>query len=296
MIATIPSTERPDPRFDTSDMWSTAVLLDALWEGQAAALAAVHTALPELTVAVEAAVIRLRAGGRIAYAGAGTSGRLGALDAAELPPTFGVSAPLLLLAGGIDALTTAAEGAEDDADAARVAIDNHALGPADVVVAVAASGTTPFTCAAVVAARTRGCLTIAMANAADSPLLHQAEHKVLLSSGAEPIAGSTRMRAGTAQVVALKLFSTALMVALGHTYRGRMVDMRPTNAKLRARAARTLRDLAGCDEPTATRALALTAGNVKRAVLLVHGTEPDAVLPLLERHDNHLRRALDSLA
>ena len=295
MTVTIPETEAPDSRFDASDAWPTELLLEALWEGQAAALAAVRAALPTLATAVAAAADRLRAGGRLAYAGAGTSGRLGALDAAELPPTFGVTAPLLLLAGGIDALSTAAEGAEDDADAARVAVENHALCAADVLVAVAASGTTPFTCAAVVAARTRGCLTIAIANAADSPLLHQAEHKLLLSSGAEPIAGSTRMRAGTAQVVALKLFSTALMVALGHTYRGRMVDMRPTNAKLRARAARTLRDLAGCDEATATQALALTAGNVKRAVLLVRGTAPDTVLALLDRHDNQLRRALESL-
>ncbi len=296
MSETIPSTEAPDARFDTSDSWSTDLVLEALWEGQATALAAVRAALTATGTAVEAAATRLRAGGRLAYAGAGTSGRLGALDAAELPPTFGVTAPLLLLAGGIDALANAAEGAEDDADAGRTAVDAVALGPADVLVAIAASGTTPFTCAAVVAARTRGCLTIAIANAADSPLLHQAEHKLLLASGAEPIAGSTRMRAGTAQVVALKLFSTALMMALGHTYRGRMVDMRPTNAKLRARAARTLRDLAGCDEATATQALALTGGNVKRAVLLVRGAEPDTALALLDRHGNHLRRALDSLS
>ena len=292
----IPSTEVPDARFDSLDAWPTTLVLEALWEGQAAALAATRAALPALALAVEASASRLRAGGRLAYAGAGTSGRLGALDAAELPPTFGVTAPLLLLAGGVGALVTAAEGAEDDADAARAAVEAHGLGPADVLVAVAASGATPFTCAATVAARSRGCLTVALANAADSPLLHQAEHKLLVPTGAEPIAGSTRMRAGTAQAVTLKLFSTALMVALGHTYRGHMVDMRPTNAKLRERAARTLRQLAGCDEPTAARALALTGGNVKRAVLLVRGTEPDAAVPLLARHGNQLRRAIESLA
>ncbi len=272
------------------DQWSVPAMLDALWAGQAEAVAATRAALPPLADAVAAAVLRLRAGGRLAYAGAGTSGRLGALDAAELPPTFGVEPPVLLLAGGISAMSLAAEGAEDDVPAGTVA--GESLGAEDVLIAIAASGGTPFTVAAATAARARGCLVVAIANAPDSELLDAADHRILLATGAEPLAGSTRMKAGTAQIVTLKLFSTALMIALGHSYGGQMVDMRPTNAKLRARAVRMLRELTGCDDATATSALAATGGSVKRAVLVVHGLDGDTATKLLARHDGHLRPAL----
>ena len=272
------------------DQWSVAAVLDALWAGQAAAVAAARGVLPALAEAVAAAVPRLRAGGTLAYAGAGTSGRLGALDAAELPPTFGIEPPMLLLAGGMSAMSLAAEGAEDDAQAGTLAA--QALNATDVLIAIAASGGTPFTVAAARAARARGCLVVAIANAPGSTLLDAADHGILLATGAEPLAGSTRMNAGTAQLVALKLFSTALMIALGHSFGGRMVDMRPTNAKLRARAVRMLCELTGCDDIAATAALAATGGSVKRAVLVVHGLDSDDATALLTRHDGHLRPAL----
>jgi N-acetylmuramic acid 6-phosphate etherase len=163
------------------------------------------------------------------------------------------------------------------------------------VVGLAASGNTPFTVAAVKAARERGALTIAVANSAGSALAAAADHAVVIDTGAEPIAGSTRLKAGTAQKVVLNLFSTLVMTRLGRVYRGLMVDMRPTNAKLRARAVRMVMTIAGCEEAVATKALADAAGSVKVAALVARGTDTEAAQALLDKHAGDLRQAMTEI-
>ena len=268
--------------------------LDGLWEGQLAAVAAIGPALDAIAGAVEAALPRLRDGGRLAYAGAGSSGRLGAQDGAELEPTFDWPRDrlLLLIAGGVRALTQAVENAEDDAGDARTQVAAAGIGPRDVVIGVAASGATPFTLGAVRAAREGGALTIGLANSAGSPLLAAAEHAVLVATGAEPIAGSTRMKAGTAQKVVLNLLSTAMMTGLGRVHAGRMVDMQARNAKLRRRAVAMVMELAGCGPIAAADALAATGGRVKPAVLVALGLSATDAATALADNAGHLRPAL----
>jgi N-acetylmuramic acid 6-phosphate etherase len=280
----IPATETSSDRFAEIDAWDTPTLLSALWEGQLAAVAAIGAALPALNRAVAAAAERLRTGGRLAYAGAGTSGRIGVQDAVELVPTFGWPADRLvtIMAGGEAALLRSLENVEDQGAEGAAAVAG--LGGADVLVGLAASGTTPFTVAAIRTARLQGCVTIGVANSAATPLLKAAEIPVLLDTGAEAVAGSTRMKAGTVQKAALNLFSTALMVRLGHVYRGQMVDMLVRNDKLRQRAVRMLVRLTGCGEDAARGALADAGGSVKLAVLVLRGmTRPQAEAALAQR-------------
>lgn len=291
----LPDTELSDPRFADLDAWDTPTLLAALWEGQLAAVAALGPALPALARAVEAAAARLAEGGRLAYAGAGTSGRIAVQDGAELAPTFDWPAErlALLMAGGPEALLRAAEGAEDRADLARAEVEARGVGAGDVLVGVAASGATPFTLACVTEARARGALTIGLANSRSARLLEAAAFPVLIETGAEAIAGSTRMKAGTAQKAALNLFSTALMVRLGRVYRGQMVDMLARNDKLRRRAERMLIGLTGCGEEEARAALREAGGKVKLAALMVlRGMERGAAEAALGQAGGHLRGAL----
>ena len=292
-----PATEATSPRFATMDAWPSADILDALLEGQMAAVAAVRPALPALAAAAEAAAVRLRTGGRLAYAGAGTSGRIGVQDGAELSPTFDWPRHRLvfLLAGGAPALTQAVENAEDRDDLGRHDIAEAGLDAADVIVGLAASGATPYTVACVRAARSAGALAIAIANSAGAPLLAAADHAILIETGAEPIAGSTRMKAGTAQKVALNLFSTLLMTRLGRVYQGQMVDMAARNSKLRARALRILQQLTGCSPDAGAAALSQADGTLKVAVLILHGQTRPSAEALLVRHDGQLRRALEGL-
>jgi N-acetylmuramic acid 6-phosphate etherase len=293
-LMTLPATEAVSDRSELLDTWDVLTVLSMLWEGQMAAVAALGPALPTLARAAEAAAVRLAADGRLAYAGAGTSGRIAVQDAVELVPTFDWPEDrlVLMMAGGETALLRSVENAEDRPDLAAATIEQHAIGSTDVLVGVAASGTTPFTVAAVKTARSRGALTIAIANSAGSSLLSAAEFPVLIETGAEAIAGSTRMKAGTAQKAALNLFSTALMVRLGRVYRGRMVDMQARNAKLRARAIRMLQELTDCSTAQAEAALASAGGKVKLAVLLVHGLSCADAERHLARHDGNLRAAL----
>ncbi len=291
----LPDTERADARFADLDAWDGPTILEALWEGQMAAVAALGPALPALGRAVEAAASRLAAGGRLAYAGAGTSGRIAVQDGAELAPTFDWPPDrlVLLMAGGPEALLRAAENAEDRDDLARAEVASQGIGARDVLVGVAASGATPFTLACVTEARGRGALTIGIANSRGARLLEAAEFPVLAETGAEAVAGSTRMKAGTAQKAALNLFSTALMVRLGRVYRGQMVDMLARNDKLRRRAERMLTGLTGCGADEARAALQAAGGKVKLAVLMVlRGIDRDAAEAALARNGGHLRGAL----
>jgi len=299
MTQALPATESINPRFRELDAWDSQSALAAMWEGQMAATAAVQSALPAIAAACEAAAARLANGaGRLVYAGAGTSGRIGVQDGAELPPTFDWPPDrlVLLMAGGNRAFTTSIENAEDDRDAARDAIAEHAIGPHDVVVGIAASGNTPFTVAALQAAGAAGALTIGVANAPGGGVLAHAMHPILVATGAEVLAGSTRMKAGTAQKIVLNLFSTQLMVLLGRVHNGLMVDMQAKNDKLRLRAVRMLRHLTGIDDDAALRAaLSEAGGRVKTAVLVLRGLDRAGAEALLARNHSRLRLALSEI-
>jgi N-acetylmuramic acid 6-phosphate etherase len=296
-MQTLPATETIDPRTEDLDSWPAEAILATLWEGQLAAVAATRPALPAIAAAAAAAAQHLAAGGRLVYAGAGTSGRIGVQDGAELPPTFDWPQDrlVLLMAGGDQAFTRSVENAEDDAEAAAAAIAHHDIGLNDVVLGIAASGSTPFTTAALVAAAARGALTIGIANSPGGTVLAAADHPILAETGPEAIAGSTRMKAGTAQKVVLNLFSTLLMVQLGRVHRGLMVDMLARNEKLRRRAERMLAHLTGAPPEPVRAALTEAGGSVKRAVLVLQGLSAPAAQALLDANANNLRRALAAL-
>jgi N-acetylmuramic acid 6-phosphate etherase len=286
-------TETIDPANIGLDTWSDEAILARLVDGQKRAVAALDAARPALAAAAGAIVGRLGERGRIVYAGAGSSGILAALDGMELLGTYGWPAErtAFVLASG-DRLAPMTGGEEDDEAAARAAIDVLALTADDVVIAVAASGTTPYTLAAVDAARSAGALTIGMANNAGAPLLTASDIPVLLESGPEVIVGSTRMGAGTAQKAALNLLSTLVMIRLGHVYDGLMVNLRADNRKLRGRSIRMLRHITGAAESEAADALALAGGSVKHAALILRGYAPDAAENALRNAGGNLRTAL----
>ena len=286
-------TEDSLPGASGAELWPAERALGAMLDGQAAALSAVRQALPSLALAVTAAAGRLRRTGRLVYAGAGASARLAVQDGVELYPTFGWPHERLatLIAGGLPALTRSVEGAEDDSAAGHEAAEALALGPADVVVSVAASGTTPFTRAAQATARDAGALTIALANNAGAPLLDRSEHPILLATGPEFLAGSTRMAAGTAQKIALNLFSTRLMTELGRVYRGLMVGVVPSNAKLVARAHRIVAELTGVPPETAANAHEAADGDIRLAVLMLDGLSRTVAQARLDEAGGNLRLA-----
>jgi N-acetylmuramic acid 6-phosphate etherase len=284
-------TERVSARYTDIDGWPTVEAVDAMVEAQIAAVAAVRPARAALAAAIDAAAARLGESGRLVYAGAGTSGRVAVQDGAELPPTFNWPRARLLfaMAGGERALTQSVEGAEDDVGAAATLVAEARIGPADVVIGVAASGTTPFTVAVVRAARAAGALTIGIANNAGAPLLAAAEFALLAETGPEVVAGSTRMKAGTAQKVMLNVLSTGIMLRRGHVYRGRMVDMAARNAKLDVRARQMVMDLADVDAVQAAAALAECGGALKPAVLVARGMTREAAEAALAKAGGRLR-------
>lgn len=295
--AVLPATEWVQARYRGLDAWPDGEALQVMWEGQLSAVAAVQPALPQIAAAAAACVAGLRAGGRLVYAGAGTSGRIGVQDGAELAPTFGFAPErlVLLMAGGEAALTRAAENAEDDTQAGVDAIASHGIGRDDVVIGIAASGGTPFTLACLEAARQAGACTIAVANSAGGAILQAADHPILVETGAEVIAGSTRMKAGTAQKVVLNLLSSLVMVRLGHVHDGLMVDMQARNAKLRLRAERMVMEITGASLAAAQCALDLCGGRVKPAVLAVGGLDVAAAEAALAASGGSLRQALAAL-
>ena len=268
---TLPDTESPHPAHTTLDEYPTRELVDAFLGDQAHAAAAVRAALEAIARAVDAAVPRLQRGGRLVYVGAGTSGRLGLLDSVELHPTFSwpPERSVALLAGGDTAIRTAIEGAEDDAAAGQRAIADACVSRDDVVILLAASGRTPFVVGALRAARSAGALTIGIANNAGSPLSQEAEIGVTIVTGPEVISGSTRLKAGTAQKIALNTLSSAIMVRLHKVYGNLMVDVRPTNAKLVARAVRLTVHATGASEAVAREALAQSGHEVKTAIVML---------------------------
>jgi N-acetylmuramic acid 6-phosphate etherase len=291
------ATEDVDSRFIDLDAWSLASAMEAMWEGQLAAVAAVGRALPAITAATDAAKEALGDRGRLIYVGAGTSGRVAVQDGAELPPTFAWPLERLrfIIAGGESALIASVEGAEDDVADAVKQIDDVRLSPHDVVIAVAASGTTPFTVAALQQAGTYGIVTIGVANNPGTALLSSAKYPVLVDTGRELIAGSTRMKAGTAQKVVLNLISTGIMLRLGRVFRGMMVNMQTTNTKLKLRAELMVTQIAGCDQSQAAGALEQAGGDIKLATLMVLGYDKAEAEGLLASHKGNLRRVFADL-
>jgi N-acetylmuramic acid 6-phosphate etherase len=287
-------TEIVSPRYDDIDAWEPSEILEALIEGQLAAVAAVRAARRAIEAAALATEARLREGGRLVYAGAGTSGRLAAQDGAELTPTFSwpQERVLLLLAGGEEALLQAVEGAEDRPEHGVELVRENGVGPADVLIALAASGTTPFTLGCLREAKACGALTIGIANNDDTPLLGEADHGIWLDTGPESIAGSTRMKAGTAQKVTLNLLSSLVMIRLGRVYGGLMVDVQASNKKLVRRSEDMLMHLTERSREDAREALARAGGSVKLAALLLEGCTSAQAEVALQQADGQLREAL----
>ena len=292
-------TEIASPRYRALDTWDDADILTALLEGQLNAIAAVRAALPQLQQAAAAIVARLQnPRSRLVYIGAGASGHLALQDGMEMPTTYGWSAErlVLLMAGG-DAARLSPDGSrEDDASGGAEAIDLHAIGADDVIIAVAASGGTPYTVAALQAAGRRGALTIGIANNPDTALLRAADYPILLATGPEVIAGSTRLNAGTAQKAALGMLSTLVMVKLGHVIDGFMVNMTVDNAKLRERAVSILTAITDCDRAAALTALDHCQGQIKPAALVVQGLSFEQAQNLLQQTHGRLREALMQLS
>jgi len=289
------NTETPSQAHVALDQYQTAELVNVLIDDQLRAVQAVRAAGPRIATAVAAALPRIEAGGRLVYVGAGTSGRLGVLDSVELYPTFSWphGRALALLAGGNDAMFIAVEGAEDDHDQGRVDLTGLEVGPNDVVLGIAASGSTPYVLGALQAARAAGALTLGFANNPDAPVIKQAEIGILLDTGPEVISGSTRLKAGTAQKIALNTFSSALMVRLNKVYGNLMVDLKATNAKLVRRAIRLTSFATGADEDAARATLEACGFHVKTAIVaLSKQTSVEQAQALLEAAHGSVRRAL----
>jgi N-acetylmuramic acid 6-phosphate etherase len=261
--------------------------------------AAVATQLPRIAAVVDAVAERMARGGRLVYAGAGTAGRLGVLDASECPPTFNTAPGQVVgvIAGGPDAVVTSVEGAEDSRELAEADLAELALTPEDTVVGVSASGRTPYAIGAVEYARARGALTVGLACNPGSALAAAAEHGIEVVVGPELVTGSTRLKAGTAQKLVLNMVSTITMIRLGKTYGNLMVDVRASNDKLRARSRRIVALATGAADEEVEEALAATDGETKHAILvLLAGVDGPTAARLLEESGGHLRAALAAAA
>ncbi|NED73596.1 N-acetylmuramic acid 6-phosphate etherase [Streptomyces sp. SID9944] len=256
---------------------------------------AVAERLPQIAAAIDAVTERMARGGRLIYAGAGTAGRLGVLDASECPPTFNTDPAQVvgLIAGGPQAMVTSVEGAEDSRELAVEALDALKLTPDDTVVGVSASGRTPYAVGAVEHARRLGALTVGLACNEGSALAAAAEHGIEVVVGPELLTGSTRLKAGTAQKLVLNMISTLTMIRLGKTYGNLMVDVRASNEKLRARSRRIVALATGAPDEEIERALTAARGEVKHAILiLLAGVDAPTAGRLLEESSGHLRAAL----
>lgn len=291
------TTESVDPRYSALDTLDVAALATAMNEAEAEVPVAVRAALPQITVAIEQIVDRLRAGGRLLYVGAGTPGRLGVLDASECPPTFSTDPETVqgVIAGGPAAVRDAVEGAEDDTTAGAGIVDDRSITAADAVVGLTASGRTPYVLAAIEAARAAGALTVGLSCNAGAELSAVAELAIEVVVGPEIVSGSTRLKAGSAQKQVLNMISTVSMVRLGKTYGNLMVDVAATNAKLRVRARRLVEQIAVTDPQTAEAALAASGGHVKvAAVMLVRSVDRPTAERWLDDADGRLRPVLDA--
>ena len=292
-----PSAEDINPRTVAIDTLPTLDVLRLINDEDAQVAVAVAEQLPAIAVVVEGAVEALATGGRLIYVGAGTSGRLAVLDAAECVPTFGLEPDrvVAVLAGGPSAMTRATEDAEDDAGAGEQAMRDLTVGPSDLVLGIASSGRTPYVVGALRQARALGAATAALVGHREGPVAAVAQMVVAPPTGPEVIAGSTRLKAGTAQKMVLNMISTAAMVRLGRTYRNLMVDMRQTNDKLRRRAVRIVAGAAEVDTETAARTLAAAGGEIKTAIVALKANlAPEQARLRLTQANGVVRRALEA--
>ncbi|WP_309718568.1 N-acetylmuramic acid 6-phosphate etherase [Armatimonas sp.] len=267
---TLPSTELVNPHTDGIDRLPTDEMLRRINDEDEKVAGIVRGCIPEIARAVDAIAEGLRAGGRLIYVGAGTSGRLGVLDASECLPTFGVSVEQVfgIIAGGERALTKAIEGAEDDRQAGSDVMDSVYVGKHDVIVGMSASGGAPYVRGAIARAKELGAITVGVACATPAPLCDDADIPIQAVVGAEVLQGSTRLKSGTAQKLICNMLSTGAMVKIGKTLGNRMVDVQATNIKLVARATRLIADLGQTDETTAARLLTESGGSAKVGIVM----------------------------
>lgn len=293
-----PRTEALHRNAEGLDIQAPDTILSSLANAQIEAAKAVRDAIPAIAAAAEIIAGRLNGGGKLAYAAAGSSGLMALADALELPGTFGIKREriVILIAGGDEAFKTLAGGPEDDTDEASAAVAGAGIGKGDCLIAISASGSTPYAVQALKDARDRGAATIAIANNKDTPLLKLADVAILLETPPEVIAGSTRMGAGTAQKIALNMLSTLTAIHLGHVHDGYMVNLTADNIKLRDRAARIVAAISGHDRQDAARLLEESGGVVKTAILLAAGAaNADVAEKILERTGQKLRPALSAI-
>ncbi|TGP24147.1 MULTISPECIES: N-acetylmuramic acid 6-phosphate etherase [unclassified Mesorhizobium] len=280
------------------DVQTPEAILAFLANAQIEAAKAVHGAIPTIAAAAELIARQLKSGGRLAYAAAGSSGLMAVADALELPGTFGIARDriAILIAGGDEAFRTLAGGPEDDTEEAAAAVAKADIGKGDCLIAISASGSTPYAVQAIGDARRRGAATIAIANNRGAPLFGEADVAILLETPPELIAGSTRMGAGTAQKIALNMLSTLAAVHLGHVHDGYMVNLTADNIKLRDRAVRMVAAITGRGRDEAARLLEESGGVVKTAILLAAGAaNADAAEKILEGTGQKLRPALSAI-
>lgn len=293
------ATEQTNPRTAALDRMSPLEIARAMNAEDAAVAGAVAAALPHIAAAIEAIAARLREGGRLIYAGAGTSGRLGALDALECPPTFGIAPDRVVACvagGGLATESVATEEAEDDEEAGRADLARVGAGPGDAVVAITASGRTPYALGAAAQAREQGALVIGLACTQDPPLATLCDILITPLVGPEAIAGSTRLKAGTAQKMVLNMLSTGAMVLLGKTYGNLMVDVRATNDKLRARAISIVARAAGLEREAAAALLEDCGGEARVAIVAARaGVSPEQARSRLAAAGGQVREALEQV-
>lgn len=296
--ATIPITEHENPRTANLSSLSALEIVEAMNVEDAGVASAVNAVLPHIAEAVERIVERIRNGGRLFYIGTGTSGRLGVLDAAECPPTFGVSPELVqaIIAGGYEACYRAVEASEDDLEAGPRDLQTRGFTARDALVGIAASGRTPYTIGAVEYARKVGAFTAAITCVPDSAIAGAAEIAIAPVVGPEVVAGSTRLKAGTAQKMVLNMLSTSVLVRLGYVTGNRMTNVQTRNVKLRARAVRILTAEAGVDEASANEVLDAAGGDLPVAIVMAKsGSNHDRAKAALKAADGVIARALETV-
>lgn len=266
----LPITEQENPRTADIDTLPTIDVVRLINEEDKNVALAVKKVLPEIAVAIERIVERIRAGGRLFYVGTGTSGRLGVLDASECPPTYGVSPELVqgIIAGGYDALYKAVEASEDDREAGAFDLQNRGVNEKDSVIGIAASGRTPYTIGAVERARSIGCFTVGLTCVPDSTITKVTDVSIVPIVGAEVITGSTRMKAGTSHKMILNMISTAAMIRLGYVRGNRMTNVLPRNEKLRERSLRIFISETNLDEETSRKIMKEAGGEVSIALVM----------------------------
>lgn len=293
-MSDLPQTEGRNARSIGLDLLATPDLVELLADEQRAAVDAVVEQRDVIATVVDTVAARLRAGGRLHYVGAGTSGRLGYLDASEMPPTFGTPGDLVCphIAGGVEAITRAIEGAEDDGEAGAAEMRDH-VKAGDAVIGISASGGAPYVVRALETARGIGAYTVGVANSEATPVHRAAETAIVLRTGPEPLTGSTRLKAGTSQKLLLNTISTAVMVRSNKVYDNLMIDLVATNEKLRGRSQRLVSHLTGLEAGPANALIAAAGGSVKTAALMgLRNLDADSARALLAEHGGSLRASL----